>query len=231
MAKNDLVSELSFEFGRKINNNSKKSISNKYKIIITILIALSYIDFTGTVVSINKQLEQSAIENAYDVHSLNYLQDAHKDYKENTTERLTINVDSIKKGFDNFKPQTNIGQILLLNEYVYFKNEYYKLNSDNPYTKTQIKEINDYLNIKFHKEDFNKKEVGIKCSYHISCYFLLPSFNEMSQKEGDFVESAKRKKYFELSHKEEMQRFLSLPLQEQAKLFEKKEDPYSKNLW
>lgn len=224
--KNELINVNSFDFRKS------KEITKKNKIRLGgIIFILSLLDITGTYWSLNNQIKSLEQKTTSDLMEYTTLRNSHKEFKEKKTDKITVDVESIKKGFDNFKPQTSVGELLLLSEILHFKNEYYKLNPDNPYTEKQGIEIQNYLDKTISKEMFNKGDFAIQCSYHISCHILKYSFNDELNQHDNTMEMAKRKRFFELSHKEEMLEFYKLPITEQQRRYETKKDPFSKNFW
>lgn len=229
--KSETINEISFDFRKKETKN-KKPINKVNAIIQGIIFSLVMLDIGATFYTINNQLEQRNQKLEKDINQYySQLKSTHKEYKETKDEKLQVSVDKIKNGFAQYKPQTNVGQLMLLNEMVYFKNEYYKLSPDNPYTEKQGKEINDYLDKTITKDRFDNLDYKINCGFLISCHIIAYHLNDSFHQINNKFEEFKRKKYFELSHKEELQKFNNLSPNQKMKLYDTKQDPYSKNFW
>ena len=71
----------------------------------------------------------------------------------------------------------------------------------------------------------------MQCNYQITCNILKYSVNDKIQSYNDQTEMNKRKKFYELTHKKEMQDFYNLPYEVRNRMLQEKQDPISKNFW
>lgn len=219
------INEESFDFKKII---PKKQIKKKIT-LFSLIIPILFLDIIGTTWSLNSQTKEMAEKATEDFNNYKNLLNLH--YQENKETKNKIEADTVKKSFDNFKPQTEMGQLLLLNEMVYYKNEYFKINTNSLINEKTSKEIIKHIDNTIKKEDFISKNESFKCTYHVTCYLLKYSLQDKLTKNEDSITNLKRKKFFELSHKKEMQEFYKLPFEIRNKLLQEKQDPISKNFW
>lgn len=225
--KQNLINTEHFDF-RKTDN--KKPIK-KRSMLGLFCCSLLLLDMTATVYKMESYNQQFKQKLNQDYVSYTKLASSHKEFKENKNEVLKVDIDKIKQGFENYKPQTQIGKLLLLNEYVFFKNQYYKYQQDNPYTKQDEKNIETALKGVVTNDTVARKDNYIDCGISVTCQIVGYYMNKQTNHFDNRLEELKRKKMFELNHKEEMQKFMELSVEERLELFKNKKDPYSLYVW
>lgn len=224
--KQNLINEEHFDFKK-----TEKIKSSKKSIFGAVFYVLFMLDMSATIYKMESYNQQYKQKLNHDYISYNNLTASHKEFKENKNEVLKVDIAKIKQGFTNYKPQTQIGKLLLLNEYVFFKNQYYKYQQDNPYTPEDEKNIEAALEGVVTNDTFAKKDNSIDCGISITCQFVGYYMNQKINYWDNRLEELKRKKLFEVNHKEEMQKFMELSVEERLELFKNKKDPYSRYIW
>lgn len=220
--KNKKITEEIFDF-------TKKPIKTKKKLsFINLIIPILLFDMMGTVWTLSEQARNLELNQKQDFLHYQSLLNMRLPNEEN---KIQVNIEKLKIAFNNFKPQTNMGQILLLNEMTYYKNEYFSLNQNNEITSKQGAEISQHIDKTIKKEYFEKNNYTMQCNYQITCNILKYSVNDKIQSYNDQTEMNKRKKFYELTHKKEMQDFYNLPYEVRNRMLQEKQDPISKNFW
>lgn len=216
------INDLNFDFKKKDLNI--KNAKNRSTMWSRIIIALLFLDISTTIFNVRDQLNTS-------------FQKSVKDYEEYgklkaITEDKNFDINKVKEGFSEYQPQTNVGKMLLLIDFVYFKNEYYKgKNVKTNYTEKEGKEISDYLEKSIIRERIEPTSESIKCNFSITCPIVAYYVNDRIYKTEKVLNNVRRKLYFELYNKDKVKNFIDLDTKEKLYLLDNKQDVFSKNLW